>query len=255
MKLISISLSWHITFQTDIHRNSNTVHSLTSALLDNRCVKWLCKSELFVCLLEDSDVFWSSNKHFGWSTLMPSIKTSPSAIFFNSTLPLHTILWCFTFFSRGILKGHRWSHLVEFNYSYWVGLNQYIFIIIVQLGNPYRSWINSRVYSIQLVVGKRRLVELHFNVKILNYSQTEEGREPEEYFMEGFCLYFSLGIFLSFLSTSFLSSTRPFLCPSVLLEWCTSVHPATSLPLFPHLFSLLSVPSSLPTFFSLPQWL
>lgn len=100
---------------------------------------------------------------------------------------------------------------------------------------------HASIQHVQLsLVVEKRLVGLHFKAKILNYRGSNwEERQPEEYFMEGLYAYFSPGI---------LSAPAPLshslLRPSVLLEWCTFVHPVTSLPLFPHLFSLLSVPSS-----------
>lgn len=161
-------------------------------------------------------------------------------------------------------KSHRKNHLLRFSHSHWFGLNKCMFIIAVQVenanisafGNPYCHRVSIQHAQLSLVVEKKRPVGLRFNAKILNYRGSSwEEREPEENFIEGLCAYFSPGILLS--------APAPLSQPLLLLEWCTFVHLVTSSPLFPDLFSLLSVSSSTPqprttptsTLFPLPRWL
>lgn len=218
-------------------------------------------------------LFSSNNNHFPhWSgdmTWQPSSPNPASITFHISTSP---ILCCLTFPIRRILKGHRWSHLVGFNYSYWVGMNQYILIIIVQVVICARVEIHTckipRINRVYTACGREEatcwVALLCQNVELYRGSGPASKRAWGVLHGSLVCLFLPWQLSLS-LYPSFSSSTCPLFRTPVVLEWCTFVHPVTSLPVFPHLFSLLSVPSPPPPptprpnppshLFSLPRWL
>lgn len=104
-------------------------------------------------------------------TLLFHFFASSSLIF-----PGFSLLW------RKILKGHRWSHLVGFNYSSWLGLNQYILIIIAQVGNDMITWWSPR--SIESMQRRGDLLSCPLMLKCWITEGQFEHWEPEEDFME-----------------------------------------------------------------------